>query len=95
MFQILLCSRTCDVLGDGDILVNKIKMFSFLEFAFRLREHANILLAKIIFVVVELLSCVKLFCAPMHCSLQSSSVCGILQARILEWVAISFSRGSS
>ena len=32
---------------------------------------------------------------PMHCSLSGSSVHGILQARILEWVAISFSRGSS
>ena len=32
---------------------------------------------------------------PMDCNLQSSSVHEILQARILEWVAISFSRGSS
>ena len=32
---------------------------------------------------------------PMDCSLPGSSVLGILQARILEWVAISFSRGSS
>ena len=32
---------------------------------------------------------------PMGCSLPDSSVHGILQARILEWVAISFSRGSS
>ena len=30
----------------------------------------------------------------MDCSLPGSSVHGILQARILEWVAISFSRGS-
>ena len=32
---------------------------------------------------------------PWNCSLPVSSVHGILQARILEWVAISFSRGSS
>ena len=32
---------------------------------------------------------------PMHCSLPGSSVHGILQARILEWVAFPFSRGSS
>ena len=32
-------------------------------------------------------------CNPMDCSPRSSSVHGILQARILEWVAISFSRG--
>ena len=34
-------------------------------------------------------------CDPMDCSLPGSSVHGILQARILEWVAIPFSRGSS
>ena len=32
---------------------------------------------------------------PMDCSLPGSSVHGIFQARILEWAAISFSRGSS
>ena len=31
----------------------------------------------------------------MDCSLPGSSIRGILQARLLEWVAISFSRGSS
>ena len=34
-------------------------------------------------------------CDPMDCSLSGSSVHGILQARILEWVAIPFSKGSS
>ena len=34
-------------------------------------------------------------CDSMDCSLPGSSVHGILQARILEWVAIPFSRGSS
>ena len=32
---------------------------------------------------------------PMDCSLPGSSVHGVFQARILEWVAISSSRGSS
>ena len=40
---------------------------------------------------VILLSRVQLFCNPMDCSLPGSSVHGILQARILEWVAVSFS----
>ena len=31
----------------------------------------------------------------MDCSLSGSSVHGIFQARVLEWIAISFSRGSS
>ena len=34
-------------------------------------------------------------CDPMDCSPPGSTVDGILQANILEWVAISFSRGSS
>ena len=34
------------------------------------------------------------FCDSMDCNLLGSSVNGILQARILEWVAIPFSRGS-
>ena len=34
-------------------------------------------------------------CDPMDCSPWASSVHGILQARILEWVAISYSRGPS
>ena len=42
----------------------------------------------------ESLSHVQLFCDPIDCSLTDSSINGIFQARILEWVAISFSRGS-
>ena len=45
-------------------------------------------------VVVQLLSHVRL-CSPMDCSLPGSTVHGISQARILDWVAISFSRGPS
>ena len=41
------------------------------------------------------LSRVRFFSDPMDCSLPGSSVHGTLQARVLEWVAISFSRGSS
>ena len=35
------------------------------------------------------------FCDPMDCNPLGSSVHGISQARILEWVAIFFSRGYS
>ena len=35
------------------------------------------------------------FCDPMDCSLTGSSLHGILQARILEWVAVPLSRGCS
>ena len=43
---------------------------------------------------VKVKSCPTL-CDPVDCRPSGSSVHGISQARILEWVAISFSRGSS
>ena len=42
----------------------------------------------------SLQSCPTL-CDPIDCSPAGSSLHGILQASVLEWVAISFSRGSS
>ena len=50
---------------------------------------------------VDPLCCAQLFqlcptlCDPIDCSPPGSSVHGLFQARISEWVAISFSRGSS
>ena len=46
-------------------------------------------------VCVKSLQLCPILCDPMDYSTSGSSVHGILQARILEWVAISFSRGSS
>ena len=43
----------------------------------------------------SVVQCCPTLCHPMDCSPPISSVPGILQARILEWVAISFSRESS
>ena len=51
-----------------------------------------------IFLVTTLCEVAQLcptLCDPMDCSLLCSSVHGIFQARVLEWVAISFSRRSS
>ena len=45
-------------------------------------------------IVLVIQSCPTLY-GPVDCSPPGSSVHGILQARILEWVAILFSRGSS
>ena len=42
--------------------------------------------------VLDAQSCPTL-CDPMDCSLPGSSVHEILQARVLEWVAIPFSKG--
>ena len=46
-------------------------------------------------VCVSVLSHVQLFCDPMDCSPPGSSAHGVFQARILEWVAISYSPGPS
>ena len=43
-------------------------------------------------VKVKSFSRVRLFATPMDCSLPGSSVYGVFQARVLGWVAISFSR---
>ena len=47
------------------------------------------------FLVVIWSLSVQLFCNPMDCSPPGSSLCWISLARILEWVAASFFRGSS
>ena len=44
-------------------------------------------------VCVKLLLLCLTLCTPMHCNPPGSSVHGILQAGILEWVAVFFSRG--
>ena len=49
------------------------------------------MLQKIVLVVQLCLT----LCYPIDCNLPGSSVHGIFQIRILEWVAIPFSRGSS
>ena len=43
----------------------------------------------------EVAQSLSTLCDPLDCSLPGSSVYGIFQARILEWIAISFSRRSS
>ena len=43
----------------------------------------------------KLLQLCLTLCNPMDCSLLGSSILGILQARILEWLALPSSKGSS
>ena len=59
------------------------------QFLYR-RSHQGSLKVKVFIAQ----SCLTL-CKSMDCSPPGSSVHGILQARILEWIAIPFSRGSS
>ena len=71
-----------------------------LPFTFPTSAHSSWHLTSILDRITQILwvlvtqSCWTL-CDPMDCSPPGSSVCGILQARILEWVAIPFSKGSS
>ena len=44
--------------------------------------------------VLVIQSCLTLW-DPVDCSLSDSSVHGILKARLLEWIVVPFSRGSS
>ena len=50
---------------------------------------------RVIFLLSEVAQSCLTLCDPMDCSLSGSSIHGIFQARVLEWIAISFSRGSS
>ena len=68
-------------------LDNKISKHDFIFFYFAQKIHV----IHCCFLVAK--SCPTL-CDPMDCGPPDSSVHGISQARILEWVAISFSRGS-
>ena len=59
-----------------------------------MRAFINVLCMRVYMSARWLQSCVTL-CNPMDCSPQDSFLHGISQARILEWVAMPFSRGSS
>ena len=58
------------------------------------KPHAHTKTYKRIAVVAKLLKFCLTLCDPRDCSLPGSSIHGILQARILEWVAVPSSRGS-
>ena len=57
-------------------------------------EYKKVCKPRVYMFVLVTQSCLTL-CDPMDCSPPRSSVRGVLQARILEWVAISFCKGSS
>ena len=70
-------------------------MLSFIEYAFCTRHYVVILSHKSICVRFSVAQSCPTLCASVDCSPPGSSVRGILQAGILEWVAISSSKGSS
>ena len=63
-------------------------------FFFFILKTNNVLTEVSMKVKVKVAQLCLTLCDPMESSLPGSSIQGILQARILEWVAILFSRGS-
>ena len=57
-------------------------------------DFHNVCVRACVCVCVNSLQSYLTLCDPMHCSLPGSSAHGILQARIVEWVAVPSSRGS-
>ena len=57
--------------------------------------HSSIVVYDILLSAKEVVQSCPALCNPMDCRLPGSSVYAIFQARILEWVGISFSRRSS
>ena len=87
------------ILGEFfDAIVNGIILFHFSIFPSINRSSCRFLdigvYSPALVKVLVHHSCPTL-CNPMDCSPPGFSVCGISQARILEWVASSLSRGSS
>ena len=78
------------MLAEADICKGEITK----DFAFPLKSLWTVFQNNVVAVVLVTQSCPTL-CDSEDDSLPGSSVHGILQARILEWVAIPFSRGSS
>ena len=72
--------------GGGDTIIHILVQVPQRSRTRRMHTHT--------YIFPQSLSRVRL-CDPMDCSPPGSSVHGILQARILEWVAISYSSGSS
>ena len=59
------------------------------------KERYSHLNAEFRYILSEVAQSCPTLCDHMDCSLPGSSIHGIFQPRILEWVAISFSRRSS
>ena len=80
---------SCVTIETGSKLVFLMPVFPLLTPVLCPHQHFSNLKVKVL--VVQ--SC-PILCDPMDCSMPGSCVHGILRARILEWVAFPFSRGS-
>ena len=72
-----------------------ILIYPCLTHSFYIREDQGMLMKKAAYVHAKSFQLCLTLCNPMDCSPPGSSVHGILLARILQWVVMSSSRGSS
>ena len=90
-----LSSSVCDSLGNVIVIKKKKPLKDILSLSSLVIFHANQISESILCVCVPHFSRCLTLCDPVDCSPPGSSVHRISQAKILEWVATSFSRGSS
>ena len=83
------CRTRCTLSTDKEMDAHEIWVF-FIIIVIMANTHVCC-----VYVCVEVTQLCPTLCDPTDCSPPGSSVHGILQARILEWVATPFSRGSS
>ena len=86
-------TKTQTWLGNFNLLRNLL--WNILDENDMMTEIFFKIVLRLLVFVDQSLSHVWFFCNPLNCSLPGSSVHGIFQTKILEWVAISFFRGSS
>ena len=87
-----LVPKSLGTIGLHDINISSELDYTWLRITNIIHPHHECLTLEVLVLVTQ--SC-PTFYNPMDCSPSGSSVHGIFQARILQWVAVSFSRGPS
>ena len=97
LFFEIICNEPTNSIMTLKLHLNVLRGTIVFFFVQQLQFEAGIVLPQVLRGKIEVLVAQSnlTLCDPMDHSLPGSSVHEISQARILEWVAISFSRGSS
>ena len=95
---LILCDpMDCSLPGSSVHRIFQARVLEWGAIAFSLESCTDTIYLKILSFLLKYACVLKslqlcpTLCNPMDCSLQGSSVHGIFQARVLEWVAIAFS----
>ena len=91
-YSLLLESETSESPNCNQLLYQFRKLY---HFPWTLKIHYTYFFFKKKVKESEVAQSCPTLCDPIDCSLSGSSVHGFFQAMVLEWIAISFSRGSS